>query len=81
MAKRYIKLFEALEVNYDGEIIRVNSFPELWDMFHWDIKNDESANNAALEVTRMIVATGYIDMTAAMPEGHTLTVSVIPVKD
>ena len=81
MAKRTIKLFEGVKVVYDGEETIVKSPAELWEMFNWDIKNDPEADAAASEVTRQLIGWGYIDMTPAMPNGHTLTVEIIPVKE
>lgn len=81
MATRHIKLYDGVRVNYDGEETTVKHINDLWEMFNWDIDNDESANNAALEVTRALIGMGYIDLTRAMPKGHTLTVEIIPVKE
>lgn len=79
--KRYIKLYDGVKVNYDGEEFEVKVISELWDIFHWDIKNDPHAKEASLNVTRNLIAMGYCDLTPAMPEGHTLTVEIIPVKE
>ena len=78
---RYIKIMDGVEVNYDGEIIRVERPSELWELFHWDVENDPDARAAASEVNRWLYATGYLDMTPTMPKGHTLTLRAIPVKD
>lgn len=73
-----IKLYDGVIVKSDGEEIRLDHIADLWPLFKWDIKNDESAKAAALEVTRQLIAFGYVDMSAAIPKGHTLTVEIIP---
>ena len=79
MAENFsIKLYDGVIVKSDGKEIRLDYIADLWPLFKWDIENDESASAAALEVTRQLMAFGYVDMSAAIPKGHTLTVEIIP---
>lgn len=64
MAKS-IKLWDYIKViTEDGEQ-KVDSFPDLWNLFGWDIENDSSANECADIIVRELFCFHKFDMTKA----------------
>ena len=79
---RYVKICDGFRVTYDGETYEIeNSLSKLWDMIGWGDDDDEVIREARGEVLRHLYGWGYIDMTCAMPKGHTLRIDVIPCKN
>ena len=79
MAKS-IKVYDHLRVNHNHELITVESFPDLCDMFNWDIKDDPNAKECSLMITRELICFGFIDLSPMMQDGSILTVELIPAE-
>lgn len=73
-----IKLYDGVRIKTDGETYDVKYIADIWEMFGWDIENNPLEKEASLEITRCLIGLGFIDLTSSMPEGHTLTIEVIP---
>ena len=73
-----IKIYDGVIVRTDGKEQRFDYIPDIWEAFRWDIENNEEQKNASLEITRALIGFGYVDLTFAMPKGHTMEIEIIP---
>ena len=78
MAKS-IKLYDGVRVEYKGKTHIYESPVELWEAFGWDIKNDENAHKASLEITRNLVGFGYCQFND--DNGREVYIEFIPAKE
>lgn len=79
MEKRTIKIADGNKVTHGDKVYIMEGFSQLWDLLGWDIKNDEQASECATEITRCLVAMGFVDLSPMSTDGKTLTVEVVPV--
>ena len=80
MAKKSIKIYDGIRVNYDHEISELKYICDLWDMFGWDTENDPQAKECASLITRELLCFGHIDLTE-LANGKLLLVEMLPPKD
>ena len=57
-----LKIYDGIMMLYKGETQKIDSFPDLWKMFGWDIKNDPKAKECSLEIVRTLYCWGDITL-------------------
>lgn len=72
-----IKIAGGVILNYDGMEEVLKGPADIWQVFKWDIVNDENAKQCADIIARELLCFGYIDL-SAMCNGHTCTLTMIP---
>lgn len=77
MKKKTIKICDGFKVTWHGGFEEFDGITSVWDMFGWDIKNDETARELARDVVREVFCTGIAYLKDC--DGYTVTVEAIPV--
>lgn len=78
--EKEIKICDGFRVIYDGEEIIMDTLSEVFEAIHWGGDDPETQEARTIFVKNMWCF-GYVDLTMAMPKGHTLIIHAIPCKD
>lgn len=76
---RKIKIYDGVKITYKGEVSRVDYISDIWDLFGWDIENDDNAKQCADAITRHLIGFGWCEIPD--DNGRTISIDIIPVRD